>query len=158
MARSTGDGSRRAVAPCGGAVWWRRVVAPCQGAVRRRPGVPRMSGARTAARGLRRLASGFPGFRSRKQKKRAVPEHTITGVPEYDPQKGVRRCPTLPHPPECSTIGAVSLSFRVRNVTGRFPDAIAAVTLSTYQPHPPQKRVRAWPSVGNHKVDAKHRY
>ena len=45
----------------------------------------------------------------------------------------VRRCPTLPHPPECSTIGAGGLSFRVRNVTGRFPSAMTAVTLSTCQ-------------------------
>ena len=44
-------------------------------------------------------------------------------------QKGVRRCPTLPHPPGCSTIGAVGLSFRVRNGTGRFPHAMTAVTL-----------------------------
>ncbi len=43
---------------------------------------------------------------------------------------GVRRCPTLPQGPPCSTIGAVSLSFRVRNVSGRFPDAMAAVTLA----------------------------
>ena len=42
----------------------------------------------------------------------------------------VRRCPTLPHPHECSTIGAVGLSFRVRNGTGRFPHAMTAVTLS----------------------------
>ena len=41
----------------------------------------------------------------------------------------VRRCPTLPHPPGCSTIGAVGLSFRVRNGTGRFPHAMTAVTL-----------------------------
>jgi hypothetical protein len=41
----------------------------------------------------------------------------------------VRRCPTLPHPPGCSTIGAVGLSFRVRNGTGRFPHAVTAVTL-----------------------------
>jgi hypothetical protein len=34
-----------------------------------------------------------------------------------------RRCPTLPHPTECSTIGAEGLSFRVRNGTGRFPNA-----------------------------------
>ena len=33
----------------------------------------------------------------------------------------VRRCPTLPHRSQCSTIGAEGLSFRVRNVTGRFP-------------------------------------
>ena len=58
----------------------------------------------------------------------------------------VRRCPTLPHPVECSTIGAGGLSFRVRNGTGRFPSAMAAVTLRnsvtsglsrrTHPPHP----------------------
>ena len=42
----------------------------------------------------------------------------------------VRRCPTLPHPVECSTIGAVGLSFRVRDGTGRFPHAMTTVTLS----------------------------
>ena len=42
----------------------------------------------------------------------------------------VRRCPTLPHPHECSTIGAVGLSFRVRNGTGRFPHAMTTVTRS----------------------------
>ena len=47
---------------------------------------------------------------------------------------GVRRCPTLPQGPPCSTIGAESLSFRVRNVTGRFPLAMAAVTLATHAP------------------------
>ena len=41
----------------------------------------------------------------------------------------VRRCPTLPHPRECSTMGAVGLSFRVRDGSGRFPHAMAAVTL-----------------------------
>ena len=46
---------------------------------------------------------------------------------------GVRRCPTLPQGPPCSTIGAESLSFRVRNVTGRFPLAMAAETLLIYQ-------------------------
>lgn len=81
---------------------------------------------------------------------------------------GVRRCPTLPQGPPCSTIGAVSLSFRVRNVSGRFPDAMAAVTLA---PTPTRvgwvggEIVRAllcsiWcfgSSVGNHTVDASHR-
>ncbi len=47
--------------------------------------------------------------------------------------KEVRRCPTLPQGPPCSTIGAESLSFRVRNVTGRFPLAMAAETLLMYQ-------------------------
>ena len=41
----------------------------------------------------------------------------------------VRRCPTLPQGHPCSTIGAESLSFRVRNVSGRFPLAMAAETL-----------------------------
>ena len=44
----------------------------------------------------------------------------------------VRRCPTLPRGPPRSTIGAEGLSFRVRNVTGRFPFAMAAETLLTY--------------------------
>src|SRR5690606_33735457 len=38
-----------------------------------------------------------------------------------------RRCPPLPHPLGCSTIGAGGLSFRVRNVAGRFPSAMATV-------------------------------
>ncbi len=46
----------------------------------------------------------------------------------------VRRCPTLPHSLGCSTIGAVGLSFRVRNGTGRFPHAVTAVTLCTRGP------------------------
>src|SRR5687768_4132982 len=45
----------------------------------------------------------------------------------------VRRCPTLPQGPPCSTIGAERLSFRVRNVTGRFPLAMAAETLLMFQ-------------------------
>src|SRR3954462_2427463 len=51
--------------------------------------------------------------------------------------KIVRRRPTLPQGPPCSTIGAVRLSFRVRNVTGRFPHAMATETLmvSSEQAH-----------------------
>src|SRR5690348_12049043 len=50
-----------------------------------------------------------------------------------DPRPGlfaiiVRRCPTLPQGPPCSTIGAERLSFRVRNVTGRFPHAMTTET------------------------------
>ena len=45
----------------------------------------------------------------------------------------VRRRPTLPHRPRCSTIGAGGLSFRVRNGSGRFPAAMAAVTLCNCQ-------------------------
>ena len=42
---------------------------------------------------------------------------------------GWRRCPTLPHPGECSTIGVSRLSFRVRNGTGRFPGAMTTATI-----------------------------
>jgi hypothetical protein len=48
----------------------------------------------------------------------------------------VRRCPTLPHASACSTIGAVRLSFRVRNVAGRFPDAVTTETLPPSFPAP----------------------
>ena len=37
------------------------------------------------------------------------------------PKKRVRQRPTLPHPPECSTIGAVGLSYRVRKGNRAFP-------------------------------------
>ena len=47
--------------------------------------------------------------------------------------KEVRRCPTLPRGHPRSTIGAEGLSFRVRNVTGRFPFAMAAETLLIFQ-------------------------
>ena len=49
----------------------------------------------------------------------------------------VRRCPTLPQGRPCSTIGAASLSFRVRNVSGRFPRAMAAETRATPTLSPP---------------------
>ncbi|EGJ78355.1 hypothetical protein STTU_5567 [Streptomyces sp. Tu6071] len=50
------------------------------------------------------------------------------------PPKIVRRRPTLPQGPPCSTIGALRLSFRVRNGTGRFPHAMTTETLSD-SPH-----------------------
>ena len=69
---------------------------------------------------------------------------------------GVRRCPTLPQGPPCSTIGAERLSFRVRNVTGRFPLAMAAETLLMFQSA--HKRLIVWcgsrPYIENHSVDA----
>ena len=60
----------------------------------------------------------------------------------------VRRCPTLPHPGGCSTIGAGGLSFRVRDGSGRFPSAMAAVTRV--------ELCRAWvcPCSGSCTVDA----
>lgn len=39
-----------------------------------------------------------------------------------------RRCPTLPHPGGCSTIGAGGLSFRVRNGAGRGSPAMTTET------------------------------
>ena len=59
----------------------------------------------------------------------------------------VRRRPTLPPRLQGSTIGAVGLSFRVRNGTGRFPHAKTTVTLSrrqnpvTITQNQPSKRV-----------------
>ncbi len=63
-----------------------------------------------------------------------------------DPRlKNVRRRPTLPHSPPCSTIGAERLSFRVRNGAGRFPFAMVAVTLWRYRGAPAAPRGRgAW--------------
>src|SRR4051794_14533799 len=46
----------------------------------------------------------------------------------------VRRRPTLPPRPRGSTIGAERLSFRVRNVAGRFPLAMAAVHCEHVEP------------------------
>ena len=47
------------------------------------------------------------------------PEHDRSGP---HPLYGVLwRCPTLPHPPRCSTIGACGLSFQVRNGCWAFP-------------------------------------
>ena len=46
----------------------------------------------------------------------------------------VRRCPTLPHRPRCSTIGAGRLNYRVRNETGCFPTAITTETPKRTQP------------------------
>ena len=41
----------------------------------------------------------------------------------------MRRCATLPHPVECSTIAVPGLSFRVRNGTGRLTWAMTAANL-----------------------------
>ena len=48
-----------------------------------------------------------------------------------------RRRPTLPHPGECSTIGAGGLSFRVRDGTGRSPSANTTDnTIQLFHPSP----------------------
>ena len=48
--------------------------------------------------------------------------------PGAGPVVCARWCPTLPHPGGCSTIGAVRLSFRVRDGSGRFPVAVTTET------------------------------
>ena len=48
----------------------------------------------------------------------------------------LRRCPTLPHPPRCSTIGAVGLSFQVRNGFWAFPPRYDHRKVSNYSPTP----------------------
>ena len=73
----------------------------------------------------------------------------------------VRRRPTLPQPPGCSTIGAERLDFRVRNGAGYFPLAMAAETLLSCPDRParPTRSLvgnRPRPFLGNHTVDAQH--
>ena len=52
----------------------------------------------------------------------------------------LRRFSTLPHPVGCSTIGVVGLSFRVRNVAGRFPNTMTTASL-VYPLPTPHRRV-----------------
>ena len=67
----------------------------------------------------------------------------------------VRRCPTLPQVPTCSTIGAERLSFRVRNGAGRFPFAMITETLWSYsRTSPPMKEGDPRPLLENRTVDA----
>jgi hypothetical protein len=73
----------------------------------------------------------------------------------------VRRRPSLPHGPPCSTIGAERLNFRVRNGAGCFPFAMITETLWRCQRikcHEPFDRLRehglSRPYLGNCTVDA----
>ena len=52
----------------------------------------------------------------------------------------VRRRPSLPHGPPCSTIGAERLNFRVRNGAGCFPFAMITETLWRYERFPTVSR------------------
>ena len=52
----------------------------------------------------------------------------------------VRRRPSLPHGPPCSTIGAERLNFRVRNGAGCFPNAVITETLWRCRYGPPNPR------------------
>ena len=65
----------------------------------------------------------------------------------------VRRFPTLPHAPACSTIGAGRLNFRVRYGTGCFPSAMATGTVSDTGRRSPLAGVSC-PCVQNNTVDA----
>ena len=87
----------------------------------------------------------------------------------YPTKVECRRRPTLPHPGECSTIGAGRLSYRVRNGTGRFPTAMTTDNTIQLSPHPkpgtgvehtqpihqpPNDRKRGWLWTQGHTVDA----
>ena len=58
------------------------------------------------------------------------------------------RCPTLPQPIGCSTIGAAGLSFQVRNGAGRFPGAVTTTRISVQHAPPPGGGV--WVDRGVH--------
>src|SRR6476659_3195177 len=83
-------------------------------------------------------------YRGPERRKASAP---VLGTGADALSKIVRRCPTLPQGPPCSTIGAERLSFRVRNVTGRFPHAMTTETLSG---RPPRAGHRQSPSEQAH--------
>ena len=59
------------------------------------------------------------------------------------------RCPTLPQPIGCSTIGAAGLSFQVRNGAGRFPGAVTTTRFSVQ--HAPRQMIGGvWVDRGVH--------
>jgi hypothetical protein len=70
---------------------------------------------------------------------RNAPDSTVRGTSH---EVECRRRPTLPHPGECSTIGAGRLSYRVRNGTGRFPTAMTTDNTIQLSPHPPENPKR----------------
>ena len=60
------------------------------------------------------------------------------------------RCPTLPQPIGCSTIGAAGLSFQVRNVAGRFPGAVTTTSLCVQHVPPLFACVGVWVDRGSY--------
>src|SRR5690606_22651857 len=86
------------------------------------------------------FVGGGPGHADQVDRNRKPGPVTIvmTG-PGFPGEVERRRCPTLPPPPEGSTIGAGGLSFRVRNGTGRFPTAITTDTPAGPTPHSPKQ-------------------
>ena len=85
------------------------------------------TGRRQRRRARGRSSNGCRGPGSGRTRKRGSASASLRRHSPSDEE--VRRCPTLPRGPPRSTIGAESLSFRVRNGTGRFPLAMAAETL-----------------------------
>src|SRR4051794_12531448 len=69
---------------------------------------------------------------ARRHVKKAVEMAAGPSLSGWPCAKYVRRRPTLPQPLGCSTIGAEGLNFRVRDGTGCFPFAMAAVTLADH--------------------------
>ena len=98
-----------------------------------RPRWPRMTAGTVGWRGLISSASNVSwvhfSFSCAK-----VPRKTPQGRSRMtDPEVlFVRRRPSLPHGPPCSTIGAERLNFRVRNGAGCFPLAMITETLWRY--------------------------
>src|SRR5690625_347037 len=70
---------------------------------------------RDARRRHRRRTVEILGMKKRGSRRGEKPRTRAPQRLSHSPHKDVRRRPTLPHPPECSTIGAVELSYRVRN-------------------------------------------
>ena len=75
--------------------------------------------------------------------------------PEYASHIHVlwRRCATLPHSSGCSTIAVLGLSFRVRNGTGRLPQAMTAANLQ-FHPSPSGEGHGVFWWFGDRMVDA----
>ena len=83
-------------------------------------------------------AGAGAGWRGRRRKGGGRQEGGAAAGPPFFLWCG-RRCPTLPHPGGCSTIGAGSLSFRVRKGrSGRVPAAMTAATRSRAATPPPR--------------------
>src|SRR5699024_2146152 len=121
---------------------------------------PRSAPHRTSPRHTGMLGGASPsngcdsGHEKKGEQERRETPYTGPQRLSHSPHKDVRRRPTLPHPPECSTIGAVELSYRVRNGTGRFLDAMTTVTLRDNQPPTPHTPGRPGLLLQNHTVDA----
>ena len=95
-----------------------------------RPRRPRMTAGVVGWRGLISSASNGSGvyfsFSCAKLPRKTPQGRSRMTYPEV---LFVRRRPSLPHGPPCSTIGAERLNFRVRNGAGCFPFAMITETL-----------------------------